>query len=431
MAAGSSEAEREATSSLFARALAALPRDGDGARAWWVPGRIEFLGKHTDYAGGPSLLCAVERGFAVTAVPRGDDRIRICDAIGGHRVEATLSAEMIVRQRHWSNYPLTVCRRLARNFPGPLRGVELAFASDLPSAAGLSSSSAFIVATWLAVAEANELSSRGEFRGAIRGPEELAAYLGAVENGSGFRDLAGDRGVGTQGGSEDHTAILLAQPGALVQYAFAPIRFERAVALPHDLVFVVAVSGVAAPKTGSARARYNRASALAVAAVAAWREETGSAAATLAAALAETPDAMERFRDVLRDRRELLERVEQFRLESALVQAAGDALARGDLDRLGALVDESQAAAEHLLGNQVPETIALARHARELGAVAASAFGAGFGGSVYALVRRSGAEEFRQRWMEEYAREFARRARNARFFISGAGPASSRLDRQE
>ena len=26
--------------------------DTSAARAWWVPGRIEVLGKHTDYGGG-------------------------------------------------------------------------------------------------------------------------------------------------------------------------------------------------------------------------------------------------------------------------------------------------------------------------------------------------------------------------------------------
>ncbi|TMG81731.1 MAG: hypothetical protein E6H78_16300, partial [Betaproteobacteria bacterium] len=50
--AGLSSAELEAKTSLFARALAALPADARDLFAWWVPGRIEFLGKHTDYAGG-------------------------------------------------------------------------------------------------------------------------------------------------------------------------------------------------------------------------------------------------------------------------------------------------------------------------------------------------------------------------------------------
>ena len=74
--------ESEANASLFDLALSALESRGADVRAWWVPGRIEFLGKHTDYAGGRSLLCATERGFAVVAVPRADS-LRLRD--GGSR----------------------------------------------------------------------------------------------------------------------------------------------------------------------------------------------------------------------------------------------------------------------------------------------------------------------------------------------------------
>jgi galactokinase len=129
---------------------------------------------------------------------------------------------------------------------------------------------------------------------------------------------------------------------------------------------------------------------------------------------------MERFRELLRDRDDVVRRVEQFDREAGLVRVAGDALARRDLDRLGRLVDESQGSAERLLGNQIPETIALAREARDLGAVAASAFGAGFGGSVYALVRASEAEDFQRRWAERYLATFPERRGSAAFFVTGA-----------
>ena len=412
---------------LIVRARAALGAHVRDARTWWVPGRLEFLGKHTDYCGGPSLVCAVERGFAVASVPRSDSLVRVVDAVSGETAEAELSGSLVVRQGHWSSYPVTVCRRLARNFPYAGRGVDIAFASNLPSAAGLSSSSALIVATFLALSDANELEERLEYRAAIRSMEDLAGYLGAVENGSSFGTLAGDSGVGTQGGSEDHTAILCAREATLVQYAFAPIRFEGVLPLPDELRFVVAASGVAAAKTGTALALYNRAAATAAAALEAWRAATGSMAPTLAAALADAPNGLERFRDILRDRDDLLRRVEQFDREAMLVRAAGDALARGDLDRLGRLVDESQAGAERLLGNQVPETIALARDAREHGAVAASAFGAGFGGSVYALVRTSEAHDFQRRWAERYLAAFPARREHATFFITRAWRPAHRL----
>lgn len=431
--AGLSAAEGEAKASLFAGALAALGPSTTDVRAWWVPGRIEFLGKHTDYAGGRSLLCATERGFAVVAIPRGDRRIRVHDACSGERADGELSADLVIPRDHWSNYPLTVCRRVARNFSGQLRGVDLAFASDLPSAAGLSSSSALIVATFLALDDANGLSERAEYGEAIRGAEDLAGYLGAVENGQSYRRLTGDHGVGTLGGSQDHTAILCARSGALVQYAFAPVRFEREVALPDEHIFVIAASGVAAAKTGSAREQYNRAAERAVAALRAWRSATGSAAPTLAAVLTEAPNVVERLHVAVERCSDspfspalVRDRVDQLRAELEIVQAAGDALARGDVGRLGALVDQSQANAERLLGNQVAETIELARSARELGAVAASAFGAGFGGSVYALVPTSEADVFRGRWVEQYSKAFPARAANASFFMTRAGPCALR-----
>ena len=78
--------------------------------------------------------------------------------------------------------------------------------------------------------------------------------------------------------------------------------------------------------------------------------------------------------------------------------------------------------AETHLGNQVPETVTLQRSARELGAVAASAFGAGFGGAVWALVPESEADEFLTRWATLYQKKHRRASREAVFFLSRAGP---------
>ena len=75
----------------------------------------------------------------------------------------------------------------------------------------------------------NELGDHPAYRRHITSCEDLAHYLGCVENGQTFGDLAGDRGVGTFGGSEDHTAILCSEPGRLRLYRYAPARFERAV----------------------------------------------------------------------------------------------------------------------------------------------------------------------------------------------------------
>jgi galactokinase len=437
--AGMSEPEVDRKSRLFARTVAALGRRQ--TLRLWVPGRIEFLGKHTDYAGGRSLICVVERGIAVVATARDDRTVRLTDAVSGEHVEIEMSATLPPADGSWANYPITVVRRIARNFPGPLRGADIAFASDLPPAAGLSSSSALVVATFLAICDLNALGAHDEYRRAIPDADHLAGYLGAVEGGAPFGSLDGDRGVGTFSGSQDHTAILCSRAGALVQYSFAPVRFERAVPLPADHVFVIGASGVIAEKTGAARALYNRQARRVHALLDRWRAATGRTDATLGAVLASSDDAIDRLRDIVRDpavrsngdsdgfdATDLITRLDQFDAESRdIIPAAGDALERGDLVTLGALVDRSQRGAEVLLGNQVPETFHLARSARSLGAVAASAFGAGFGGSVWALVRRDDAQRFTECWHESYAERFPEPATRATFFTTAAGPAAMRL----
>ena len=76
----------------------------------------------------------------------------------------------------------------------------------------------------------------------------------------------------------------------------------------------------------------------------------------------------------------------------------------------------------------MPETIALVQSARELGALAASSFGAGFGGSVWALVRTADALRFAEQWEARYRGEFPAAAQRAQFFTSRPGPAATRLE---
>lgn len=113
--------------------------------------------------------------------------------------------------------------------------------------------------------------------------------------------------------------------------------------------------------------------------------------------------------------------------ESELVSVAATAFEKIDMSRLGEVVDHSQAAAEQLLGNQVPETISLARTARELGAIAASAFGAGFGGSVWALVGADEAAQFADDWYRAYVSQHPAQSSASRFFVSRPGPNLTRI----
>jgi galactokinase len=122
---------------------------------------------------------------------------------------------------------------------------------------------------------------------------------------------------------------------------------------------------------------------------------------------------------VIGARDDLHRRLEHFIAESGEIHdAAVAALAARDWQRFGDVVSRSQRAGEELLGNQVPETIELVRSAQEGGALAASAFGAGFGGSVWALIRTHEATLFLERWRAAYALRFPAAGAQATFFVT-------------
>ena len=193
----------------------------------FVPGRIEVLGKHTDYVGGTTLTCGVERGICAIHAPRHDNRVIIIDALRNDRIEFVAEPDMAIRSAHWSNYPMTAVKRVSRNFGPGLRGFNLAFRNTLPSSAGLSSSSTLITSIFIVFALANDLASHHDFRDTITTFEELSEYLGCIENGQSFGRLEGDRGVGTFGGSEDHAAMLCSAPGRIRHFAFGPVQLLR------------------------------------------------------------------------------------------------------------------------------------------------------------------------------------------------------------
>lgn len=366
--------------------------------AWFVPGRIEVLGKHTDYAGGNVLVAAVDRGVTVTARP-GADGIAASSA-HGDPVRLTPARDPGLPPGHWGRYVQTVVDRLGANF-GELAPAELRVTSTLPLASGMSSSSALVVGVALALADLNGLPDTPRWRTNLPGRIELAAYLACVENGSAFRDLAGRPGVGTHGGSEDHCAMLCGEPGRLARFRFSPLAQVGSVPFPEGWSFVVATSGVRAEKTGAARELYNAAARAVADLLALANGAFGTAHATLAEAV--TAEGADAVRGLVAGDARLSRRLDHFLAESErLVPAAASALECGDLGGFAAAAAESQSLAEGLLGNQVPETVALARLALERGAVAASSFGAGFGGSVWALVPGPDADAFAADWVAAY-----------------------------
>jgi galactokinase len=394
---------------------------------WFVPGRIEIFGKHTDYAGGRSLLCTVPRGIAVAARARYDRIVRVVDLHDHQTVAIDLATDRAAGSG-LDNYASVVARRLAFNFPEAMLGAEIAILSDLPRAAGVSSSSALVVGIASALIRRASVEAHPEWRANVTSIDDKAWYLGCVENGLSFRALPSSSGVGTLGGSEDHTAILACKTGSVSQYRFVPVRHLNDVVMPREWTFVVASSGVHADKAGSVRELYNRASRATQVLLDIWNSQTTVPARSLGEALERDPKATQTLHDLISrghtsgfSVEALQTRLTHFARENARVPAAADAFARSDGAAIGVLAAESQRDADTMLGNQVPETRALVTHALRLGAFAASAFGAGFGGSVWALVAAEDAPRFAMEWQKQY-RAACPHIAHADVFVARPGP---------
>lgn len=152
----------DAARALFAERFG-TERSGTGAVGTWsAPGRVNLIGEHTDYNDGFVLPFAIQHRTHVALGARADARIRVASTFDGAAVEVALDEldGLFPARRdelpEWSRYPLGVAWALlaaSGTSAAAVSGVDLAFASDVPVGAGLSSSAAIEGATAVALAE--------------------------------------------------------------------------------------------------------------------------------------------------------------------------------------------------------------------------------------------------------------------------------------
>jgi galactokinase len=119
-----------------------------------APGRIEFIGNHTDYNGGTVLGAAIDRGVWVALAPREDGaRHFASEHRKGVVVLTAPDRAKLKGAASWVNYPLGVLLALPEfGLKAPI-GFDFYAVSDLPTGAGLSSSAAIEMASALAFLE--------------------------------------------------------------------------------------------------------------------------------------------------------------------------------------------------------------------------------------------------------------------------------------
>ncbi len=124
-----------------------------------APGRIEFIGNHTDYNGGTVLGAAVDRGVWVALARRDDGARNFATEQRGTVVkQAADRIEKLSGPDGWVNYPLGIVAALPEFGLRAPAGFDYLALADLPAGAGLSSSAAIELASALAFLAATRQS---------------------------------------------------------------------------------------------------------------------------------------------------------------------------------------------------------------------------------------------------------------------------------
>ncbi|KRB36675.1 galactokinase [Microbacterium sp. Root180] len=354
------------TAAAAARALFGERFAADPVGTWSAPGRANLIGEHTDYNDGFVLPFAIEHRTHVALAPREDGMIRVASTFDDGVVELPLSElDLFFPARRdevveWARYPLGVAWALQRlTGRTDLAGVDLAFASDVPVGAGLSSSAAIEGATAAALAETWELEVDRV---------QLARAGRIAENDA----------VGAPTGIMDQMASMLGRADAAI---FLDCRTLHAEVVDlgfaqAGLELVVIDTGV---KHSHATGGYGERRASC---------ERGAALLGVPALRDVAPDDLPRARRLMDD--VTFRRVRHIVTENQRVLDTVRTLREDGPTAIGDLLVASHASMRDDFEISVPELDTAVEASLGAGAIGARMTGGGFGGAAIALVARGG-----------------------------------------
>lgn len=333
-----------------------------------APGRIELLGNHVDYNGGPVLAAAIDRFIAVAAATEQaeGDQLRVVAVDEPGEPMASLHASRLHGWRNDNPPPVSIdyVRGLlaaaeARSAFSPDLIVQLpssiAIAGDVPIGFGVSSSAALCVA--LTTALVSGASS----------PEEIVLLAQEAEHRA-----------GTPCGTMDQSASIA---GGVIAFDGATLGVERLSPNLGNLVFAVVASGVDRSLSTSSYplrvAESHEALRLANAAL-------GTQLPHLADLTATQLDRLDRIGAVPKT---LLKRARHVIEECARVQEGRDAMIAGNWRRFGELMTASGRSSASLYEISHPDVEELVSEALRVDDVlGARMMGGGEGGVALALL---------------------------------------------
>lgn len=223
------------------------------------PGRVNLMGRHIDHRGGGINVMATNCDQIFVAAKRNDDTVCISNldpvyrdyhfsineelALGSNSSWLEYLASDNVKNAlknnagNWSNYVKSAVLRAQFEIDDPICGMDMMSSGNIPVAAGLSSSSAIVVAVMEAI----------EAFGCLNLPDRV------------FIDLCGEGEwfVGSRGGAGDHAAMKCANKNAIVHLDFKPFAIGETMHFADEFAILVANSMIQAKKSEGSRDKFN------------------------------------------------------------------------------------------------------------------------------------------------------------------------------
>lgn len=344
-----------------------------------APGRVEFIGNHTDYNGGRVLGATINRRVDVRLVLRSDRRIRLKSDAYAASVTASLGAiEHQEGEAAWANYILGIVAVLQdEGFTMPT-GFDLFVESALPVGAGLSSSAAVELATASALNEMidGQLSRR-----------QLARLSRRAEN----------EFVGVPCGLLDQAVIACGDEDCLVSF---DSRSETISLVPfpaHTRLWIFRTQQSHSLAEAHYRERHQEAQAA--------RDRLDDLIGGIDHLVDVSPDQLRRVRGELPD--VLFRRARHVSTEHRRVERTVQLLQEGDLQTVGDLLFASHESSRTDYENSTPELdFIVHRLADEEAVLGARLTGAGFGGAAMAWSRSDFTSNDAEAVCEAYAERF-------------------------
>ena len=362
-----------------------------------APGRIELLGNHLDYNGGPVLAAAIDR-FVVTVVDVkpsvSENRLLAADTEAPAVVFLGDPTTPPAVPPQTADYVRGVIAELAARGHTSATGAAIVIAGDVPMGFGVSSSAALCVSLTLALAS---------------GPEENREVVLIAQ--------AAEHRAGSPCGTMDQSASI---SGGVIDFDGATLEMTALSPTLGDYVFAVADSGVSRSLgTSSYPTR-----------VAECREALQVARTELAGNLpslsALTPDQLASLEARSALNPALVRRVRHVVDETERVSAGRAALNEADWKTFGRLMTESGRSSATLYEISHPEVEELVSVAlRQPGVLGARMMGGGEGGAVLALLRRDQVDAFSDGLRADFYQQRGRAAEPGLVHICSFAPGAT------